>query len=563
MDKKETSIVIDTETTGVNPHKCDLLGIAINDDGKISYGNTIPDLQQKTIIGHNIKYDMIVLYRNGYKIPDAKFDTLIAQYLLHINKKKKLETIVEDVFGVIKADLVDTYNKSTGEKRVNLPEDWYNKIDRSLLAEYSMQDVEYTAKLKEHFEKEFKEKPVLKQWFDTVEMPLVNIITKMELEGVKVDRQSLTLLRNRLQKEIHVLEKRLLHLTGDKDFNLNSSKQIRDLLYTKFKLPKLGYTDKGEVSTDKDTLTQLAKAGDHAFPKLLLKYREYSKIVSTYTDTILDGLDKDDRIHTTYNQALTATRRFSSDSPNLQNIPTRSEIGKLIKACFVPKAGHKFLIADYSQLEPRILAHLSDDAFLIDCFKQGADIYEYTANIVKASGFKEFSRDRAKILFLALMYGKSSYGLSKDWHCSQEEAEAIIQSVFKKLSGVSNYINKVQETAFKTGGWLKSLAGLPLYVGDPYSNNKWEVAGVNRCAVNYPIQASSQDILKKAIVNIYNELNLVPVLMVHDELVFELKNNSEYNEQSNNTQIIKRMESAWDLKVPLKVEYKISERWEK
>lgn len=565
LDKKtvskvnvSTPIVLDCETTGKNPHKCTLLGIAVNDNGKISYGTVIPDLQQKSLIGHNIKYDSIVLYRSGYKVPAPCFDTLIAQYILHIDKKKKLEAIVKDVFGVDKKDLIQVYNESTGQTRVNLPEEWYRDIDLEKLSTYAMEDAEYTLKLKEHFEAELKEKPLLKQWFDKIEMPLVHIITQMELEGVKIDRKKLTNLRDDLINHIDVLQKRLIHLTGDKDFNLNSSKQVRELLYNKFKLPKTAFTDKGEASTDKDALTQLAKNSEHAFPKLLLKYREYSKIVSTYTTSMLDDLDENDRIHTTYNQALTATRRFSSDSPNLQNIPTRSDIGKEIKACFIPEKGYKFLIADYSQLEPRILAHLSNDKFLIDCFKQGADIYEYTAEIVRKAGFKDFTRDRSKVLFLALMYGKSSYGLSHDWHCEEKEAEEIISSVFNKLTGVSQYISYIQERAFKTGGWLESIAGLPLYVGDPFSNNKWEVAGVNRCAVNYPIQASSQDILKKAIVDIYQRWNEIPVLMVHDELVYEVPIQSDFAED-----IIDDMEDAWDLKVPLKVEYKISDHWEK
>lgn len=567
MTIKNKYLVIDTETTGTNPHLCRLLGIAINDGGSISYGTVLPDSKNKIIIGQNYKYDHIVLINAGYTPPRLSFDTMIAHYLLYINKSHKLENIVEHLFGIHKKDLVEVYNLSTGEERVNLPEDWYNKIDKQLLIKYAMEDVEYTYKIYEQLYKELNENPTLSSWFYSVEMPLSYIITEMELKGVKLDRQGLTNIKEELQTKIPVLENKLKHIAGDKELNLNSSKQLRKILYSDLKLPVLAKTDKGEPSTDKATLTQLASKCQHAFPILLSQYRDYNKILTTYTDSLLDKLDEDDRLHTTYNQALTNTRRFSSDNPNLQNIPTRSEYGKRIKACFIPEKGYKFLVADYSQLEPRILAHLSNDKWLIDRFKNGDDIYEYTKEIVLSSGFSGFNRDRSKILFLALMYGKSSYGLAQDWHCTEEEADKIIQAVYKQLSGVQEYIREVQERAFKTGGWLESLAGLPLYVGNPQSNNKWECSAVDRCAVNYPIQASSQDILKKAIVNIYSKYSYIPVLMIHDELVYEIHESEtkEYKPYINSIQkdIINEMENAWKLKVPLKVEYKITDKWEK
>lgn len=563
MDKTaiKNYIVLDCETTGVNPHTCDLLGVAVNDGNNISYGNIIPDLQQKQVIGHNVKYDLTVLYRNGYKYITAYFDTMIAYYLLHIDKSKKLENIVRDVFNIDKDDLVQVYNKFTNEKRVNLPEDWYTKIGQKELAEYAMADAEWTYKLAEYLEKELDSKLKLKEWFYEIEMPLVNILTKMELQGVRVNKLKLQQLHNELEIEMKELRRRLIYLSGVREFNLNSPLQLRELLYKKLKLPVYDQTDKGEASTSKNTLKLLSERTGHAFPLLLLRYREIEKILSTYTLSLIEKLDENDRLHTIYNQALTNTRRFSSDSPNLQNIPTRSDIGKRIKECFIPANGHQFLIADYSQLEPRILAHLSDDKWLIERFKNGDDIYNYTTELVKNAGFKEFSRDKSKILFLALMYGKSAFGLANDWHCAQQEAQAIIDSVFRELSGVQNYITYVQEQAFKTGGWLESIAGLPLYVGNPHSNNKWECAEVDRKAVNYPIQASSQDILKKAIVSIYNKYGVFPVLMIHDELVYELDLSGPPN--TMHFDIIKEMENAWKLKVPLKVEWKITDRWTK
>lgn len=563
---KPKMVVLDTETTGVNPHTCKLLGIAQNVDGKISYGTDLEIPAKSFIVGHNYKYDQIVLSRHGFNPPSINFDTLVAYYLLHIDKPKKLETVVKEVFGVDKEDLVQTYNKSTGEKRVNLPDDWYDHIDKGLLAEYSMQDVLWIGKLYEHLKKELSERPELEKWFYEIEMPLLDILFKMETKGVKVNRLKLQALSDELTLQIKDLEKRLIHLAGIPNFNLNSPLQLRELLFKKFKLPVTDKTAKGEPSTDKATIKELSKKHPHAFLDSFVKYKEYSKIQSTYTTTLIEKLDNNDRMHTSYNQALTNTRRFSSDSPNLQNIPTRSELGKKIKECFVPEAGYNFLIADYSQLEPRILAHLSEDKWLIERFINNEDIYNYTTELVKNAGFKEFSRDKSKILFLALMYGKSAYGLASDWHCSEQEAQSIIDAVFSKLQGVRGYIDQIQQTTFKTGGWLKSIAGLPLYVGNPHSNNKWECAEVDRKAINYPIQSSSQDILKKAIVNIYQGSDnlFYPVLMVHDELVYEMGffDGKEVS-PSQIRWIIKHMENAWKLKVPLKAEYKISDRWEK
>lgn len=394
-------LVIDTETTGVNPHTALLLGISIADGEKATYHEDTGCLMvqlyfTEKIVGQNIKYDLIMLRKAGFNIPDAYFDTMVAHYLLHIDRSHKLENIVGDLFGYKKLDLVETYNKSTGENRVNLPEDWYNHIKASDLAQYAKEDAKWTRKVYDMLSFEFENTPILKKWFYDVEMPLVNILTKMELLGVKVNKPKLSQLESDLVIETQVLEKKLKWLSGIQNFNLNSPLQMREVLYKKFKLPVLEQTTKGKPSTDKATLLLLNKTNPHLFLTLLLEYREKSKVLSTYTSSLIEQLDVNNRLHTTYNQALTHTRRFSSDHPNLQNIPTRSELGKKIKACFIPEVDHKFLIADYSQLEPRILAHLSDDKFMIEVFKNNEDIYKYTTNIVTNAGFKNFSRDQAK-----------------------------------------------------------------------------------------------------------------------------------------------------------------------
>lgn len=562
IDVQVKPFVLDSETTGVNAHKCDLLGVSTYFEGKATWSEELTIPNNVKLIGQNIKYDLNVLRRYFTNVPDAYFDTQIAYYLLNINKSNKLENMALDLFKHKKKDLIETYCKSTGEDRKTLPDDWFLKIKQEDLINYAMADAEWTMKIYEYLSEELKKKPELEKWFYDVEMPIVNILARMETKGVKIDRDKLTNLKDTLTITRDKLNVKLKWMIGDLDFNLNSPKQLQELLFKKLKLPVGTKTATGQPSTDKDALEVIVKKSGHAIPTLLLQYKEIDKILSTYTDSILNELDDENRLHTNFNQALTSTRRFSSDKPNLQNIPVRSDYGKLIRECFIPEDGHYFLIADYSQLEPRILAHLAQDPFLIDCFKNDKDIYLHTAEIVKNAGFNKFERSQAKILFLALMYGKSAWGLSHDWHCTEQEAQSIIKAVYSKLTGVEHYINQVQEQALKTGGWLKSLAGLPLYVGNPYTNNKWEYASIMRCCANYPIQSSSQDILKQAMVNIYRKCGNYPVLMVHDELVYELQNIQPFVDQQPQF-IVDEMEHAWELSIPLKVSSVVTDKWEK
>lgn len=554
-------IIIDCETTSANPHEAKLLGVSMSQDlhtewqDKATGFTFYHNLKAGNLIGQNIKYDMVVLKRHGFKIPKAYFDTQVAYYLLFIDHSRKLENMVKHVFGHSKDDLLTVYNKSTGEDRKHLPEDWYTKVNNNYLTTYAQEDAYWTERLYHCLSDTLSADVVLEYWFYTVEMPIVNILTEMELKGVKINRLKLEQLRDESRIKAKELEKKLRWLAGNVNLNLNSPLQLRELLYKQYRLPKLDKTETGEPSTDKATLKRLAAY--HAFPKLLLEYREIEKVLSTYTDNILDRLDSNNRLHTIFNQTLTNTRRFSSDSPNLQNIPTRSAIGKQVKECFVPEAGCTFLIADYSQLEPRILAHLSNDKTLVDVYKNNEDIYLRAVEICKQKG-KLITRDQAKILMLSLMYGKTPYGLAKDFNCTQEEAKEIIDAVLHALKGVDEYIQWCAEEVIKTKGWMKTIAGLPLFVGNPFTSNKAEYYQVLRCAVNYPIQGSSQDILKTSMVRIYNEFKHCPVLTVHDELVYELETSA-----CNPEGVVHLMETAWNLKVPLKVEWKMSDKWEK
>ena len=547
-------LVIDTETSGKNPHTAKLLGYSYCNGTEVKYASSVPDFipNDLNVVCHNGKYDKIILDKiapfNVY------WDTMVAEYVLHIDQSVGLKETIKRRFKEPMKTLVEVYNEATGEKRVNLPEKWYDKVPPEVLSEYGKKDAENTYKLYLEQVKEFASKPDLYSWFTEVEIPLVNILAEMELRGVKVNRQGLLLLKSVLESKQVNLKHRLLCMSGNKDLNLNSGHQLQQVLYTQFKLPILGKTPKGAPSTDLKVLKKLARR--HLFPRLLLDYRVIEKILSTYTQTLVDQLDSNDRLHTTYNQCLTYTRRFSSDSPNLQNIPAHGEYGPQIKQCFIPSEGNRLLIYDYDQVELRLLAHFSQDPVLLKAFKEEQDLHQLTADLISAKLGREFSRANGKTLNFSLIYGKSAYGFAKDWNCSRKEAEEIIAIYFSQYPGVRDFMYAQVKKCKMSSGWLKSLAGLPLYVENINSQDRSLEDHARRCAVNYVIQGSCADIIKKAIVQIKEVCYTVPVLNVHDELVFD--------ETPEKFEMIKNvMSSGFKLALPITVTAKIADRWEK
>ncbi|MFI5405003.1 MAG: DNA polymerase, partial [Nitrososphaerales archaeon] len=398
-------------------------------------------------------------------------------------------------------------------------------------------------------------------WMVQVEIPLANILTKSELKGIKIDRKRLTEIRDTLKLEIDSLQLRLHKLVSiyfkDTLFNPDSPKQLQELLFVKLKIKPIKKTKTGQYSTDTSVLEKLAK--NHAIPKLLLEYKEKKKILSTYTDSILDELDSDDRIHGTFNQCGTATRRFSSSDPNLQNIPVKSAIGKEIRKCFIADKGYKFWDYDLNQIELRLLAHFSKDPALIKWFKDGEDIHQKTADLISKRLNKPFDRSKGKLLNFSILYGKTAYGFAKDWNTTEEVAQEIINAWFFVLPKVKEWMeNQVRETR-KGQGWTKSLAGLPLFVDGLFSCKSWEREHSERMAVNYPIQASSQDVLKQIVVKIYKELDIYPILFVHDQIVFEVPD--KWIRQKD--QINGIIESVVKLEVPVLASFKESKYWSK
>ena len=570
-EQPKSLLVVDCETTGTNPHFAELLGVASYIDNKTDYltlrsGNQTPALavsdlfsllqrngkDKPFLIGHNAKYDSIILRRAGVAPFWVHYDTMIALYLLEIDKPRKLETAYERITGVKKKDLLEIYNETTGKELKNLPQKWYEEVPEERLQEYAKQDAAATFQLYEYTNKKLEGR--LRDWFFQVEMPLVNILTEMELKGVKVDREKLNNFKLDLEKRRGNLQDKLRHLAGDPELNLNSPNQLQDVLFKKFKLQK-GRKTKTGFSTDKKVLDKLKDT--HAFPKLLLQFNEIDDLLAKFLGPLPEYMDRFDRIHCNYKQAWTKTRRFSCEEPNLQQIPSKTELGKKVRECFVPENGSYFLVADYDQVELRILAHLSEEPALIDAFNTGVDIHQRTADMMKVD------RYLGKIFNFSIIYGKTAFGFAQDLNCSEKEAQELIDKYFSGLPKVREYIEDIRLQCIKNKGWLNTISGLPVYCGDPLTNSKAMREYVMRCAVDYRIQGSSQDILKKAVVNVYQHLGHVPVLMVHDELVFELESYCMEADAAIAAEIVGIMERAWNLKVPLKVSYKITERWEK
>ena len=586
----KTILAIDTETRGKNPHRADLIGISLYHDRKSSWhsGKTVMiDMPDAYVIGQNAKFDAVILARYGIRY-HVNYDTMLAEYLLHIDQPRKLEVMYERYFGEHKKDLLEIFNDAQSvfgiKERKRLPDDWYETSRREpsknfphgkvlhigvapeVLASYAKEDVEATFKIYQAQMKEFETKPELYKWFMDVEMPVCNILIQSEIKGVKLDVAKLQLLETELQAKADGLYKKIEWLSGTPGINLNSPKQLQEVMFKKLHLPRLTKTQTG-WSTSKATLEKMK---DRAFPKLLLQYNECDDLLSKFIRPLPLIVDKDSRLHTTFNQALTDTRRFSSEDPNLQNIPAKTDLGRRIRECFVPEEGHKFLICDYSQIEPRLLAHFSSDPFLLEAFNTDKDLYEFVSSLMSKRLGRDFSRSMAKILVLSLIYGKTAYGLALDWRITQAEAQSIIDQFYGLFTKVREWMQDTVTTSKFSKSWGKSLAGLPLkivakgkdhdVIGDLDDERQWVQEACQRLAVNYPIQSSSQDIIKKAMVNVYEKFGLVFVLQVHDELVYEVPTaNAEAVEKA----IVYEMEHAWELKVPIKVSHEIADYWKK
>lgn len=566
-----SEIVIDVETSSIDPMQAKLLGVGLSSashsaayiplNGPVSQEiclNALRDFCHSTkarFIGHNIKYDLHVLMRYGFFLLPLSFDTMIASYLLNAGANRhNLDRLVLERFN----HQMISYAEVAGGKNNSL-----ENVAIEAVGEYCCEDVDYTMRLKEVFNKELKERG-LEKIFHEIEMPLLPFLCKIEHRGIFLDREMLSILSKEFRIKLDKLKAQIIHL-ADEDFNLNSPKQLSTILFEKLHIRSGGKKTKTGYSTNAEVLESLRK--EHPIIELLLEYRSLEKLRSTYVDTLSEQIDPvTGRVHCSFNQSVTATGRLSSNNPNLQNIPIRSENGRRIRQAFRPeKEGWSYLSADYSQIELRILAHLSEDPRLCEAFENDKDVHRTTAaqvfGISEEDVTKEM-RSQAKAVNFGLIYGQSAFGLSKELGIPLGEASKFIDAYFAQYPKVQQFLEQCREKG-KAEGKAVTMFGRERLLPEINGKNQMLRAQSFRLAVNTPIQGTQADIMKLAMIAIdqalsSSSLQTFCVLQIHDELIFELPD-EEIEEWS--LQVRKLMETTVSLRVPLKIDISIGKNW--
>ena len=578
--EKAKTFAIDTETTSKHPMLANLVGISFSfkeNQGiyiPLAHKNTTqyiqPDIKKviKLIkpllenpkikkIGQNIKYDYIVLFKYGIKMQGIFFDTMIASHLLNPSKRThSLDTIAMDLFGYKTIKYEDVAGKGKKQKK-------FNEVEIEKAINYASEDADITFMSYKILKKTIAEKK-LEKLMKNVEMPLVKVLAHMEMQGIKVDNKKLEDLSKKFEKKLSQIKQEIFSITKQ-EFNINSPKQLEEILFEKLKLPVDKKTKKKTgYSTDIDVLTKLAKT--HELPGKILEFRSLSKLKSTYSDA-LQNLNNPEtkRIHTSFNQTITATGRLSSSNPNLQNIPIKSKKGRQIRQAFIPKKGSILISADYSQIELRILSHYAKDKILINAFKNNEDIHTRTAKEVfqVLPGFITHDlRNHAKAINFGIIYGMSAFGLSKELEISRKMAQTYITNYFSRYNGVKKFIDKTIENTEKTGE-VSTILGRKRRLDEINSSNINIKKFAQRAAVNTIIQGSAADLIKLAMINMdkalkENNMNSKMLISVHDEIIFETPENEEKDLIKLTRKI---MESVFKLKVSLKVNIKSGANW--
>lgn len=563
-------LCIDTETTSLDPMQAQLIGIGISDDiargwyiplnGDISR-NVVLDIltpfiadKKRAFFGHNIKYDLHVLEKAGIQIGRVDFDTMVASYLIAPHQQRhNLDTLALQHFEKVKTPISNLIGK--GKKQISIEE-----VPLETVASYCCEDVDYTFRLRRLFELQL-EKEKLTQLFQTIEIPLLSVLFRMEKTGIFLDPHPLKTMQTSIEKRLHSISIKIYDLAGEK-FNLNSPKQLGVILFEKLKIRPVKKTATG-YSTSADTLEALKK--DNPIVDKILNYRGMEKLRSTYIMALPQQINpKTGRIHCTFHQTVTATGRLSCADPNLQNIPIRTEEGRKIRTAFKPKEpGKSLLSADYSQIELRLLAHFSEDPTLIKAFKEGEDIHAYTASLVYGVSLKQVTaqmRYFAKTVNFGILYGQSAFGLSKELGISKSEAKTFIDTYFKRYSKIQDYLEFCKETVRKKGYSLTILSR-KRYIPEIDSKNVFIRQAAERLAVNTPLQGSSADLIKLAMISLDDKLknHLAKMLLqIHDELLFETPDNEV---KSLSAVVRRQMEGVAQLKIPLVVDISIGKNW--
>ncbi|MBU2922493.1 DNA polymerase I [Winogradskyella psychrotolerans] len=571
----QTSVCFDTETTGLNPLTAELVGIAFSwETGKGFYvpfpedkneaqeliETFRPFFESENIekIGQNLKYDIKVLAKYNITVKGKLFDTMLAHYLINADMRHNMDVLAETYLNYTPISIVDLIGKK-GKNQLSMRD-----VPLEKLTEYAVEDADITLQLKEHFTTELGEANTQKL-FDEIEIPLLRVLAAMELEGINLDIDFLNSLAEALNNDIQSLEKSIYEAAGE-EFNIASPKQLGIVLFEKMKLvDKPKKTKTGQYKTGEDILSALAK--DHDIIQQILDYRGLTKLKSTYVDALpLQVEDSTGRVHTDYMQTVAATGRLSSNNPNLQNIPIRTERGRQVRKAFVPRnEDYILLAADYSQIELRIIAALSEEETMIEAFKNGEDIHASTASKVFGVPLAEVTREQrsnAKTVNFGIIYGVSAFGLSNQTDLSRGEAKELIDTYYETYPKLKAYMSKQVDFA-RDHGYVSTVLGRRRYLKDINSRNAVVRGAAERNAVNAPIQGSAADIIKIAMINIFNKLEAgnyksKMLLQVHDELVFDIYK----PELEELTTLIKtEMESAFTLEVPLDVEVDTGLNW--
>ena len=579
--QKAELFAFDTETTSLDYMQAEIVGVSFSDkQGQAAYVPLAHDypgappqlardkvLQQlkplledasKKKVGQNLKYDMNVLANYDIQLNGIEHDTMLESYVLNsTSSRHDMDTLALKHLNHETIHFEDVAGK--GSKQLT-----FNEVDIEQAAPYAAEDADITLRLHQNLWPQLQKISTLSDVYNKLEVPLVSVLSRMERHGVLIDPKLLAIQSKEMAKRILELEQQAHELAGEV-FNLGSPAQLQKILFEKQGLPVVSKTPKGQPSTAESVLQELAS--DYELPRTILEYRSLSKLKSTYTDKLPEMMAPNTgRVHTSYHQAVAATGRLSSSDPNLQNIPIRSEEGRRIRRAFIAPAGYKMLAADYSQVELRIMAHLSADQSLLRAFSEGADIHTATAAEVFGLSLEQVTKDQrrsAKAINFGLIYGMSAFGLAKQLDVGRVEAQNYIDLYFSRYPGVKQYMENIRDAA-RDKGYVETVFGRRLYLPDINARNGQRRQYAERTAINAPMQGTAADIIKYAMIEIDKELqtghyDARMIMQVHDELVFEVAE-SELDKVTNMIQ--QKMCHAADLKVPLVVDVGVGDNWD-
>ncbi|HWT16118.1 MAG TPA: DNA polymerase I, partial [Patescibacteria group bacterium] len=518
-----------------------------------------PLLEDATLtkIGQHGKYDMHVLANHGIAMRGYRHDTMLASYVWNSTATRHdMDSLAQKYLGYTTIKYEEVAGK--GAKQIGFAD-----VALEQATDYAAEDADVTLRLHEVLQRKLATVPALQRVYDEIEMPLVPVLQRMEARGILIDAQCLREQTQQLKRRMHEITTRAHELVGH-GFSLDSPKQLQAVLYDELQLPVLAKTPTGQPSTNEDAISDLAE--QHELPRLILDYRAAAKLANTYTEKLPGQiLPRTGRVHTSFHQATAQTGRLSSTDPNLQNIPIRTEDGRRIRTAFVAAPGFVLVAADYSQIELRIMAHLSEDEGLLRAFRDGLDVHRATAAEVFGVDVDHVSGDQrraAKAINFGLMYGMSAFGLAKQIGVGRGEAQDYVNRYFHRYPGVRAFMDRIREQA-KRDGFVETVFGRRLYLNEIHSRNAAQRAGAERAAINAPMQGTAADVIKRAMLAVDAWLGARDdarmLLQVHDELVFEVRP-AVVEELTEGLRA--RMMGAADLRVPLEVGIGAGANWD-